>query len=119
MGIFGKPFGNNNDQDDEPVEHAVIVYFSYGRTDLSELFALEEKLEKAIADAGAGEFDGNEVATDGSDGTLYMYGPDANALFAAVRSALEACPFMKGARAKLRFGPLEDGVKEIEVEIGT
>jgi len=57
-------------------DHAVIVHFQYGSTDLSRLFVLEDELERAIAAAGAGEFDGNEVAADGSDGYLYMYGPD-------------------------------------------
>ena len=66
-----------------------------------------------------GEFDGNEVAADGSDGFLYMYGPDADALFVAVRSTLEAAVFMKGARVKLRYGPPENGVREAEIELGT
>ena len=52
-------------------DHAVIVHFQYGSTDLSRLFVLEDELERAIAAAGAGEFDGNEVAADGSDGYLY------------------------------------------------
>ena len=64
-------------------------------------------------------FDGNEVATDGSDGFLYMYGPDADALFGAVRPALEGAPFMRGARVTLRYGPPQDGVREVEVELGT
>jgi hypothetical protein len=100
-------------------EHAVIVHFQYGSTDLARLFVLEEQLERAILMADAGEFDGNEVAADGSDGYLYMYGPDADRLFAAVRSALEGAEFMRGARVKLRYGPPEEGVKEIEVELGT
>jgi hypothetical protein len=100
-------------------EHAVIVHFQYGSTDLARLFVLEEQLERAILTADAGEFDGNEVAADGSDGYLYMYGPDADRLFAAVRSALESAEFMRGARVKLRYGPPEEGVKEIEVELGT
>jgi hypothetical protein len=95
------------------------VHFAYGSTDLSRLFALEERLEAVIADASAGEFDGNEVATDGSDGTLYMYGPDADALFAVVRPALEATDFMRGARVRLRYGPPEDGIREVEVVLGT
>jgi len=99
-------------------DHAVIVHFQYGSTDLWRLFALEDELERAIVAAGAGEFDGNEVAADGSDGYLYMYGPDADRLFAAVRPALEASAFMRGARVQLRYGPPEDGVKEREIELG-
>jgi hypothetical protein len=86
-------------------------------TDLQPIFDLEDKLISAINAAGSGEFDGNEVATDGSDGCLYMYGPDADKLFESVRTVLESCEFMQGAIAKLRYGPPEDGVKEIERKI--
>lgn len=115
--ILGK--GNNPEQPSPPTEHAVLVHFNYGSTDLSRVFSLEERLEKVIASAGVGEFDGNEVATDGSDGTLYMYGPDADALFAAVRPVLEATDFMRGARVRLRYGPPADGVRETEVVLDT
>lgn len=86
-------------------EHAVIVHFSYGSKDLKNLFALEDEIEKAILAAGVGEFDGNEVNEDGSDGYFYMYGPNADSLFAAVKPILERTHFMRGAKAKLRYGP--------------
>jgi hypothetical protein len=93
-------------------EHAVVVHFSYGSTDLKPLFALEERLESAIAQAAVGEYDGNEVATDGSDGYLYMYGPDADALLQAVKPILEGASFMRGAKARLRYRPPQTGAKE-------
>jgi len=99
-------------------EHAVIVHFQYGSTDLSRLFALQEQLERAIEAAGVGEFDGHEVATDGSDGFLYMYGPDADRLFEAVRTTLEAAAFMRGARVRLRYGPASDAGSEVEIGLG-
>jgi hypothetical protein len=40
-------------------ERAVIVHFTYGSTDLSRLFELENKLEGAIEEAKVGEYDGN------------------------------------------------------------
>ena len=40
---------------DKAPEHAVIVHFNYGSTDLGPLFALEDKLEQAIAAEGSGE----------------------------------------------------------------
>jgi hypothetical protein len=119
VGLLDKLFGRRTRGPTPVPEHAVIVHLRYGSTDLSRLFALEEQLEQAIAAAGVGEFDGNEVATDGSDGFLYMYGPDAEALFGAVRTTLEAAPFMRGTRVKLRYGPPRHGVREIEVELGT
>lgn len=100
------------------MEQALIVHFSYGSTHLSRLFALEDKLIEALEKAGAGDFDGNDMAIDGSDGFLYMYGLDADALFKTVKPILETVDFMKGATAKLRYGPLEDGTREVEVAIG-
>ncbi len=119
MGFLDKILGKREQSPSPAPEHAVLVYFTYGSTDLSRLFALEEQLETVIGEARAGELDGNEVATDGSDGTLFMYGPDADALFAAVRPTLEAAEFMKGARIILRYGPPADGVKAREVVLGT
>ena len=101
-----------------PPAHAVIVRFTYGSTDLGDLFALEEALEQTIAAAEAGELDGNVVAIDGSDAALYMYGPDADVLFETVRPLLEGCTFMRDARATLRYGPPEDEVREREVRLG-
>jgi len=99
-------------------EQAVIVRFSYGSTDLSRLFALERKLEAAIGDARAGEYDGNEVAVDGSDGILYMYGPDADHLFRTIEPILKATSFMNGAEVTVRYGPPADGVIEKKITIG-
>lgn len=93
-------------------EHAVIVHFAYGSTDLQRLFELEQQLESAISAAGVGEYDGNEVAVDGSDGYLYMYGPDADKLFEAIRPILEKTTFMRGAEVRKRYGPPRDGVRE-------
>jgi hypothetical protein len=100
-------------------EHAVIVHFQYGSTDLSRLYALEDELTAAIESAGVGEFEGNEVATDGSDGLIYMYGPDADRLFEAIRPVLESSAFMQGAVATKRYGPPENGVKEVHVTVGS
>lgn len=91
-------------------DHAVIVRFAYGDRDLDDLFELEDQLEAAIEQEGVGEYDGNEVAVDGSEATLYMYGPDAERLFSVVRPILAPVPYMKGAEVLLRFGPPEAGV---------
>lgn len=117
MSIFEKLFGRPK-ADEPPPEHAVIVNFEYGSTDLDPMFALEARLEQAISDAGAGEFDGNEIATDGSDGSFYMYGPDADRLFAAVRPVLESAGFMQGARVKLRYGKVQSGAREEVIVLG-
>jgi hypothetical protein len=86
-------------------QHAVIVEFRYGLKNLDPLREVERRLEAAIANAGVGEYDGDELAVDLSEGFLYMYGADADALFAVVRPILESAPFMRGAVALVRYGP--------------
>lgn len=104
-GSAAQPTPHNN-------EHAVVVHFAYGSRDLAKIFALEDELEKAILEAGAGEFDGNELATDGSAGYLYMYGQNADRIFAVIKPILEKTSFMRGAKAKLRYGPPQAGSEE-------
>lgn len=93
-------------------EHAVIVEFDYAPDSIEPLHDFEEQLEAAIASAEVGEYDGHEIAADFSDGTLYMYGPDADALFAVVQPLLAGAGLFRNARATLRYGPPEDGVPE-------
>jgi hypothetical protein len=50
--------------------------------------------------------------------SLYMYGPDADRLFAAVRPVLETAAFMRGARVKLRYGPAGSGAEARTVVLG-
>ncbi len=93
-------------------QHAVIAHFDYAADGLDALYDIEEKLEAAINAAGVGEFDGNEIAVDLSDGSLYMYGPEAEALFAVVRPILAGAKCLQNTRVTLRFGPPEDDVPE-------
>jgi hypothetical protein len=101
----------------KPVEEAVIVHFQYGSKDLSRLFELEDRLEKAVAHARTGEYDGNEVNVDGSDGFLYLYGPSADRLFDTVRPILESTPFMRGATVTKRYGAALPGTKKSSLVI--
>lgn len=71
--------------------------------------------ENIIEREHLGEYDGHEMAVDYSDGYIYMYGPDAELLFNGIKETLEQTGFMQGAKAKLRFGPPEDGVKETTI----
>ena len=119
MSILSKLFGQKQKpQPAQSGEHAVIVNFGYGSADLEPVFALSERLEQAILAASAGEFDGNEIAADGSDGSLYMYGPDADRLFAVVRPILESAAFLRAARVKLRYGPAGTGAREQVIALG-
>ena len=98
-------------------QHSLIITFNYGIEELDELFQLEDKLRDAIELKHVGEYDGHEIAIDSSDGTLFMYGPNAEALFKCVKPILDETEFMRGAVAQLRFGPPSDDVKEIEIEL--
>ena len=98
-------------------EQAVIVELQYGQTDLDPLFELEDKLIAAVDSAGVGEFDGNEIAQDGSDGSLYMYGPDADKLFEAIQPVLQEATCIRSIVATIRYGPPQDGVRERQVKI--
>jgi hypothetical protein len=100
------------------MEQAVIVHFQYGSTDLSRLFALGDKLGRAIKNANAGEYDGNEVATDGSDGFLYMYGPSADQIYRVIEPILTSTDFMHGAEVVRRYGPASSSAREVSTTIG-
>ena len=95
--------------------HALVVEFKYGLKDLGPLREVEDRLDTAIKSASVGEYDGDEIATNLSDGFLYMYGPDADGLFAVVRRVLESAPFMWGAVVRVRYGP--PGSRETKVTI--
>ena len=117
MGILDKLLGRDKPPPSAPSEQAVLVAFRYGSTDLTALFALEAELDRAITGARVGEYDGNEVAADGSDGSLYIYGPDADRLFAVVQPLLAASPFMRGATATLRYGSAGSGARQHTVQL--
>ncbi|MGQ0457642.1 MAG: hypothetical protein ACT4OU_11330 [Hyphomicrobium sp.] len=107
-------------------EHAVIVRFvDYGQRffaaeggELTALYDLEGQLEETLEATGAGMFDGDEIAVDGSDGYLYMYGPDAQTLFESVARVLAASPVTRGGEATLRFGDVGDSdAREVIVQL--
>lgn len=118
MGFMSRLFGGKQSEEPSANKHAVIAYFEYGQTDLEPLFEVERQLEAAIDKAGVGEFDGNEIAVDGTDGSLYMYGPDADKLFEVVKPVLESADCLSEVVVRLQYGPPEDGVVEKEVRVG-
>jgi hypothetical protein len=117
MNLFSQLFGKKASKDGKASWHSVIIDFDYGKKDLLPLFALENQLETAIQQANVGEFDGNEIAVDGSTGTLFMYGPDGDKLFAAVRPVLEASEFMGAANVRIRYGYADRNAREISLKI--
>jgi hypothetical protein len=122
MGILDNFFGQPSKNEEVTAnfsgnDHCVIVHFIYYKDELDPLHDLERELERVIEDQGVGQYDGHEIALDMSDGFLYMYGPNAESLFKAVKPALENTDFTKGSLALLRFGGPGSGAKEIEIQI--
>jgi hypothetical protein len=113
MGLFGRLFGRSREPARDPApEHAVLVTLSLSddehgaEEEREEIHALTDRLDEAIRYAGAGEFDGDVFG--GGTCTLYMYGPDADALYRAVEPELRVSPLCRGAEVLLRYGAADD-----------
>jgi hypothetical protein len=91
--------------------HCVKVTFPFQGTDLGPIFELEDQLIAAIEKSAAGEFDGNEVGE--GEAVFYTYGPDADALCAAVVPALRDSLIARSGTIILRYGPPADGTREV------
>jgi hypothetical protein len=103
------------------MQQAVIVYLRLSDNAIGSpgerevLFALQEKMMQAISDSGAGEFDGDMWGE--GECVLYMYGPDANRLFAVVEPLLKSCPLASGGFAVMQYGEATDtDALEVRVE---
>ena len=100
------------------MEHAVIVHLATKGAQLRDVFALEERLTAAIENAGAGEFDGNEIAVDGSEVVLYAYGSDADRLYAAIEPVIKGLPPPRGSYVVKRYGEADDpNAREVRVDL--
>jgi hypothetical protein len=75
-----------------------------GDTDaLDMLLALEAQLRQAIESADVGEVDGHEIALDDSEGSLWVYGPDAKAMLKAALPIVCPSRLAPGGRVILRY----------------
>lgn len=98
-------------------DQRLTVSFDYGSMDFEALFKLERQLTQVILAAGVGAFDGELIAGDGSDGVLYMYGPDADVLFSAIWTTLAESTAIRNVVATLRYGPPADDARHVVVAI--
>ena len=111
MGFFAKIFGKSEAKPKGP-EHAFIVTLNlsngqYGTEDERDrIHQFSDQLNAAIESAKAGELDGDEFGEGIC--TLYMYGPDADTLFAAVDPLLRASSLVKGGKGVKRYGEASD-----------
>ncbi|MEU8121281.1 hypothetical protein AB0C21_21445 [Spirillospora sp. NPDC049024] len=99
-------------------EHAVFVNFvltgdGFGEeAERDAVYELEDRLEAALAAAGSGELDGHEFGAGNAQ--IYLYGPDADALFRSVEPLLRTAG-LPPTDAVLRFGSVEDEGCRVEV----
>jgi len=117
MGLFSRLFRSKKKAPEGPPEHEVVVYFFYGSTNFQHIYALEDTIRHTIIDAAAGIYDGHEIAEDGSDVSLYMSGPDAEALHRVISPILAETPFLRGAKVTLWFGPRKRGTQKRVIEL--
>lgn len=119
MSMFGNLFGKKPASNQpNPSEQAVIVYLDgvglspeiYRDCDLG---TIEDRLTEVIERDKLGEFDGNEVGP--AEAILYMYGPDAEKLFAGIEQTLRDYPLCRGARVVIRRG--KPGAEKREVKL--
>lgn len=96
-------------------QQAVLIQFHFGSRDIRELHEFEEKLHTLLTNKPVGEYDGHDISADGSDAVLYFYGPNAKKLFNHIRPILQKAPFLRKAKAKLRFGSADDKNPRIEI----
>jgi len=103
-------------------EHAVLLHLrlsdpKFGTAaEVSACHALEERLRKEIERAGVGEMDGNEIGE--GECVLFMYGPDADGLFATIASTVRAAPLAKGGWVIKRFGGVDDkNAKQVRIDL--
>ncbi len=94
-------------------DHAVMLHLSLGADGFGSedargaVRALERDIVAALADASLGDLDGDEFG--GGEAVLYLYGPDADRLFAAVEPLVREST-LRPAHAILRY---EDSTRRI------
>jgi hypothetical protein len=105
MGLLSRIFGSKKNTPVGPTVQEVEVHFSYGSTNFQHIYALEDLVQHAVADARVGKYEGHDISGDGSDAVFYLYGPDAEAIYRVISPVLATSPFMRGAKVTMWFGP--------------
>jgi len=92
-------------------EHAVIVHLSLGEGGFGveevrdSVRVLERDIETILDGGDVGELDGDEFG--GGEAVLYLYGADADSLFAAIEPLLRGSS-LRPAHVILRYGEASD-----------
>jgi hypothetical protein len=121
MSIFERIVGKKDAGENQPPrkpEQAVLVLLEgtgspekvYQQNDLA---MMADTLKELIEREGLGQFGGNEFGP--TETTLFMYGPDAERLFAGIEATLRSSPVCQGARVIIRRGG--SGAEQKEVKL--
>ena len=94
-------------------EQSVIISFSYGIDSLDPLHQLGDRLSYLLDQGNEGYYDGHELAMDNSDGTIFLYGKNAERLYKLIEPLLDKVDWMDGAHISLTFGSNQNA-KQIE-----
>jgi hypothetical protein len=107
-GLFGtRPVAN---PDDSVTVHFTLSDKKFGSSEERDrVHRFSHELATLIQECQVGEFDGDEFGN--GEGTLFMYGPDADRLFEAVLSALKTWEPLRGGHVIKRYGKLGRSVR--------
>jgi len=99
-------------------EHAVLFYGRFGGTSgrddvVRSVLGLAAELTQSIVKENTGEMDGYDLGDN--EFILYMYGPDAETLWASTESILRRTKIARGGHAIIRYG--EPGANERKVQL--
>ena len=120
MGLFSKFFNkavNYETQKPKVEEQCLKLEFNYGFDSLDELYKLRDLLSKEIEKNELGDYDGHEIATDLSDGFMYMYGPSAQAIYDCIKPILDSTEFLRDGSATLILGEMGSECERIEIKL--
>lgn len=99
-------------------EQSLIIRFQYCYEKLDALHDLEFYLDEFLENDPVGRIDGHEIAMEGVDGLLFLYGPDARKLFEKIEHILRLTPFTCEAEVFIRNGETEDECEEMYFIMG-
>jgi len=122
MSFFNRLLGREpragNNPGAPPPEQAVLIYLKssglpdevYEKYDVA---TLEDRLRAVIEQDQLGEFDGDEIRE--TETVLFMYGPNAERLFAGIGPTLRSYPLCQEARVVIRPGPPGTASRELQL----
>lgn len=121
MSIFGRNQGRrkaSGSASQPQLEEAVLVLLegtgSPEQLDQQTgLAAVANELKEFIKREGLGEFRGDEFGP--TETTLFMYGPDAERLFAGIEPILRGSPVCRGARVLIKRGGSDGSQREVKI----